>query len=162
MSPAPPLNTCLTVSERSFSSPRSSRGSAWTLSPSRCAGLVSPTPFLPVIHLHGMGKPWSASHCIPVGCWGTSPSGFSSSVTRDLTRRVPPHGWPVTVRSPCHPGWGVSQWRARVGAWDGGAEEAALCEGTRSSGRTDGRMWLASLSRRKRKKKEVKTPYWIL
>ena len=153
--PALPLTTHMKPYAHSLISPYSSLGSTWPLSPSCWADLVAPTPHFPFIHCCRMGTPQRASHRSPSGCWGTSPSGLSPSVTRYPTRLVIPPGWPVLVLIPCHTIWWVSRWLSQVGVGDAGAAmaEAALCEDTWRPGRSSGRMCLASLSRRKSKGK---------
>ena len=106
--------------------------------PSFWAGLVAPTPRLPMIHWRGMCTPQRASHRSPAGCWGTSLSGLSLSVIRDPPCRVLTPSWPMPVRSPWHPRWWVSLWWDRVST-----APAAPCEGTQCPGMSAGRMWLA-------------------
>ena len=154
----------MTPSTKSHRSPCSARGSAWTLSPTRWAGLVTPTPtpHRPVFHRRSMGASQCTSRRSPAGFWSTPTSGLSLSAPWNPTRLVPPPGWPVPVGSLCHHGCWVSLWRSRVGVGSSGVVTAAPCSGKRNPGGLTGRRWLASLSRQKRKEKEGKSPYWLL
>ena len=95
-------------------------------------------------------------------CWITYPSVFSPSVIRYPIHCVSLPGWPMPVCSPFHTGCWVPQWHNRVGVGTGSATALALCARNRRPGRSARRRWLESLLRRKREKKESKSPYWIL
>ena len=152
----------MTPSTRYHSSPSSSCGRAWPLSPSCWAGILLTHPHRPVLLWCRMGASYRASGCTPASCWGTSLSGLYPSVIRYPTRRDSPLVWTVPVCHPFHPGRWVYQWWYRVGARDGRAAAAPSCEITWRPRRSAGIMLLASLSRQKRKETEGRSPYWIL
>ena len=147
---------------RSLISPSLAHGCAWTRPPTRWAGLMTPTPLRPVLHRRRMGAPQLKWLCSPIGFWSTPSYGLSPSVLQYPTRLVPFPGEPVLVHSPCHPGFWVTWWRSRVGVGSGSVVALGLYEGNRRPGRSASRRRLESLSRRKRKEKEAKSPYWIL